>query len=582
MATMLSTRILVFVITAACAFSIAVPWARAQSVAAQPAAYPIRYKVAPLFKDGALAAVSVEVVVIANPDGKTTIELPDRWGGVGGHYRFLSPLIVEGGTVSTVSATARLITSPPGARLKLHYTVTSAYDHEPSATDSNLYAGVVVRPDWFEGLGDLFLVIVKDRDFAPARIVWQRWPRNWTTVGSEDSRSATVADVLESSFLAGKDVQMRRRAIPGGTLRFASHGAFGWSLDDYVDQLTKTISAQRTFWRDSNGDYTAMLIKLAASPNHYSAGGTGRKHGFVQYASPGVEQALLFHNISHEHLHNWIPKQIGELPDDASGASAFWLSEGFTDFYTARTLLKAGLWSPQQFVDNLNNTLFRLATSKVRNASNAQIARDFWTDNAVEQLPYDRGHLFAYLLSHALSRGGKPNLDSVLFAMRARWQAAPVDGKPMLDANLFQALSGINIDAQPLIQRFIEQGEAIVLPEDMLGMCAMIRPTTEAMYDPGYDRDATIKAGGVIASVRTDGPAYAAGLRTGMKRLEAISGSFGDSRVMVTLKVRDGMKIREISYFPRGSSLVPSQRVTLNPGLTPDQLRGCARTMGAF
>lgn len=550
------------------------------ALATAPAlAQPIAYTVSPQFADGALVSVAVDVALIADASGRTTIDLPDTWGGVAGHARYLSAISVEGGTIATVSPTGQVITSPPGAPLVLHYKVAGAYDHEPVATDSNLYAGIVVRPDWFEGLGQLFLVTPAGRDSAAASVAWQGWPDGWMKITSEDKRAATLDDVINSSFLAGKDVPLRQRPIPGGQLRFASHGAFDFSLDAYADQLAATISAQRRFWGDAQGDYTALLIKLQASPGHYSAGGTGRNHGFVQYASANVEQATLFGNIAHEHMHNWIPLQIGELPEDDAQGALYWLSEGFTDFYAARTLLGAGLMTPQQFVAGLNAVLLRLATSKASSYPNDRIAREFWTDHDVEQLPYDRGHLFAFLLGDALRRHHKPGLDQVLFAMRDAGRSTPIGSKPPLRANFLAQMDKIGFAVRPMLDRYIERGAPIVLPADLFGACATIRPLGIARFDLGYDREATSKAGGVLAGVAPDGPAYAAGLRNGMKRLAVSGGSAGDSRMKLTLTVQDGTVSREISYFPRGKTMVRTQEVVLNPALTPTQLAGCAASM---
>jgi len=548
---------------------------------AQSASPPVVYTIAPQFSGGALVSVKVDVSFVADASGRTTIELPDKWGGVEHHYRFLSAIAAEGGTIATVSPSERLITSAPRATLHLHYSVGGAYDHEPAALDRNLYAGIVVRPEWFEALGELFIVAPKGRDHAAADIAWQGWPEGWVKVGSEDHRAATVDDLVASSFLAGRGVELRQRHIPGGTLRFASHGQFDWNLDEYADDLARTIAAQRQLWGDETGDYTTLLIGLQASPNHFSSGGTGRNHGFVQYASPGVAQASLLRNIAHEYMHDWIPAQIGEMPEGDAQAAMYWLSEGFTDYLSARGLLKTGQWTPQQFVDNLNSVLFRVATSPARKITNAQVAAAFWSDNSVEQMPYDRGQLFAHLLDHALAMRHKPGLDRVLFMMRNTWRAAPAGQKPALQANFLAQLDALGFDVRPLLNRYIERGEPIALPADLFGQCAAIVRVQAAPYDPGYDRDATARDDGVVTGVDPNGPAFAAGLRNGMKRLAFIAGAQGDSRVRLTMQVRDGTDKRTISYFPAGKARLRSQEVILNTAITPEQMTGCAAAIAA-
>ena len=73
---------------------------------------------------------------------------------------------------------------------------------------------------------------------------------------------------------------------------------------------------------------------------------------------------------------------MGGMPDEGEAAH-YWLSEGFTDFYTGRMLVRQGLWTPAQFAEDLNNTLRAYAESPVRAAPNARILADFWREQAV-------------------------------------------------------------------------------------------------------------------------------------------------------------------------------------------------------
>ncbi len=459
--------------------------------------------------------------------------------------------------------------SRPSAKLSIRYVVRSAYDRDPDAAGGNVYEGAVVRPNWFASLGEFILVTPKGRESASASLRWKGWPKSWTLVASSDGHENTVDEVVGTSFLAGPKVQFRNRPIVGGTLRFGSHGSIGFDLDAYSDRVAAVVSAQRTFWGRSTGDYTVTLLALAPSPNVSSTGGTGRTFGFVQYASPDIDQATVFRIIAHEHIHNWIPRQLGTMPENDS--LAFWLSEGFTDFYTSRTLLRGDLWTQQQFIENFNLTLARLANSPARTYPNERIGQDFWSDAAVEQLPYDRGHLFAHLLDDTLKRAGKVGLDDVIFAMRDRWLAAPADAKPEIVANLLAALDSQGYDARPMLKRFIDEGAALELPSDLFGKCNPIAWVMLPVFDVGFDRGASAKAG-VFANVDPTGPAYAAGLRNGMKRIARLAGEEGNSAVPLSYKVQAGSVVRTLSWLPTGRQRVRTQQASsASPGD-----RGCA------
>ena len=172
------------------------------------------------------------------------------------------------------------------------------------------------------------------------------------------------------------------------------------------------------------------------------------------------------------------------------------------------------MWTPQQFAADLNRALAGVASLPAGAYPNSRIVADFWRDPAVQQLPYDRGHLFAHLLDAELRRGGEPGLDAVLFAMRDRWVAAPATAKPVLLDNLLAVLDARQFDARPLIAKYIETGTVAELPVDLLGRCASVVRTTMPVFDPGFDREAIADAwtryreGGRIrgGSIRTAGP----------------------------------------------------------------------------
>jgi len=397
-------------------------------------------------------------------------------------------------------------------------------------------------------------------------LIWRNWPSRWTKIATTEGRPVTVDQVVESSLLAGSKVEVRRRPIAGGELRLATRGHFSWSFDHYAEDASKIVNAQRAFWRDQAGDYTVTLFPLAPSPGVSSMGGTGRAFGFVQYASADTDFGSLFRIIAHEHAHTWIPNRLGRSNENTP-AEVFWLSEGFTDFYTAESLLRSGLWTPQQFADDLNRTFAGLASSTARNYPNSRIIKEFWTDPAVGQLPYDRGHLFALLLSYELKKKTGTDLGRLLIEMRDRWVAAPADAKPLLVTNLLQAADEVGFDVRPLIAKYIDDGQTITLPQELFGSCATIQNTSMPVFEWGFDREASAKAG-VFTKVDPTSAAYAAGLRNGMKRIARLGGQESDARVPLSYRVRDGSSERVISWLPVGKTSITVQKIVLAPNAT--------------
>lgn len=539
---------------------------------------PVTYVLSPVLSDGALTAVTVEIGFTGDADGTTILALPDEFGGVDDHWKLLGRIAVSGARIGGTGS-KRLLTARPGAPIRVRYTIATAYAADPTEAEGNPYRGAVIRPAWFASLGEFLFATPEGRDAAPARFAWRGWPAAWRTVSDLDHPRLTVNAISESSLLAGPDVVVRTRPLPNaGTLRLATRGSWEFDLDAYADTIARVVGAQRAFWNDTRGPFTVTMYELAPTPGSLSMGGTGRGDAFAQYAGGRIKADALLRNIAHEHIHSWIPRRIGDSPEGEAAAGQFWLSEGFSDFYAARTLLAAGIWTPAQFVADFNRVLVELATSSARTAPNSRIVTAFWTDREVEQLPYRRGSVFAALLDHELQRTprGRQGLDAVVFAMRDTWVAAPAAAKPGLRANFVAASRRAGLDPRPLLARHIDSGVPIVLPAALFGACARIATVDVAIFDPGFDRDASAKAGR-FAGVDPGGPAYAAGLRDGMRRIARVGGSEGDSRVPLSYRIADEAGERVIAWLPAGKTRVAVQQVTLADPLPP----GCARRITA-
>src|SRR6185437_829565 len=562
--------------------TLAASWSIAS--AAQPAPLAIDYKLTPVVQGGAVTSLAIALRFRGDGRGRLILDLPDKSMGEDKRWRFLSGFSVDGATLRTPDSAHRILTFASGARVTLRYSVRSAYDGDPKGADGNPYKGAVLRSGWFAGLGEHIFAVPHDGDFWPATFHWGLLPKGWKVASDLEhgtmGRAMTVADIAESTILGGADVAVYRRPIPGGTLRFAVRGKWPFSGDHLADVLGRTAAAQRLFWgSDVKGPFLVTLFSIEGTG---SSGGTGRTDAFALYGTTDTPESRIRRTIAHEHMHSWIPTRIGRLPDGETEALEYWLSEGFTDFYAERTLLKAGIWSLEDFVSDLNDMLLAYDTSPARNAPNARIAKEFWTNAAIEQLPYQRGMLFAYLLDYRIRQAsrGERNLDSVMFAMRDAFVAAPDARKPGLVDNFRRAFHAqTTVDVAKALARYVEKGEAIVLPAGLFGGCAEIRNARIGVFDKGFDVDKTA-ATGIFTGVDPHGPAYAAGIREGMRRIAWLGGRQGDTRVDWSYRVGDGKgQSFVIRYRPAGAERVDVQEVVLKPGLGPARRAACVRTM---
>ena len=81
----------------------------------------------------------------------------------------------------------------------------------------------------------------------------------------------------------------------------------------------------------------------------------------------------------------------------------------------------------------------------------------------------------------------------------------------------------------------------------------------------------------MFTGVDPSGPAYAAGMRDGMKRLGREGGKDGDSRVDIAYRVGDASGERWIRYRPEGKTKIALQELAVKPGVDAAAEAACVR-----
>lgn len=540
----------------------------------------------PVMGAGGLEALDVEMRADGEADGETVIRLPDRWAAETDLIRHVTDLRITGGAVTAPSPSVRVVKHRPGAALVVRYRLTSGYPADPPR--GNPYRPIV-RPGWFHVLGEATFATPLWDDRTPARFRWKDWPKAWRVASDLDhgrlGRPLTLGDLRESVSVGAPDLRVVTRTIHGGTVRIALRGA--WSFDDaaFGDGLARIIDAQRRFWGGIDGPYFVSLIPTVGGEGVTSLGGTGRSDAFALFATPNTELESFRFLIAHEHTHAWVPREIGRMAGENQGeALDYWISEGFTDFYTYRTLALSGVWSLEDYARNLNEVLGAYDRSPVRAEPNSRILADFWEDPAVKKLPYQRGMLLAFLWDARVRQatGGVRDLDDVMRLMQQRRREAEVAGKPVdfVRAGFVGAMKDVaGLNVGPDIARYIEIGEPVVLPPDSFA-CLTLTVEPRPVFDRGWDPEATTAAGNVVTGLRPDSSAYAAGLRDGMKIVRREAGQPGDSRVEYALRVADAGTERVIRFMPKGKGVYIAREVAVPIGLTEPARAACAARLG--
>jgi predicted metalloprotease with PDZ domain len=548
------------------------------TAAKPPPDKPISYRVTPVLQKDGNRALDVRVRLNGDADGETALFLPNVWAGSSELWRYAKGLQIRGARSLSGTYDQPVARHRPGARLRLRYRIVSAYSEDPGFAYEK--ARPLIHTDWFFVHGESLFGRPGGGDARPATFKWGRLPKGWTVASDLDhlaGKPTTLANLINSVVIGGSKLRVVRRDLRGAELRVALLGDWKFTPDALADTVTPIIAAEDAFWGERSAPFLVAMAPLGDLPSGLSYTGTGRTDAFSIASTSAFELKQTVRFLAHEYMHSWVPIALGGMPEEDEGRD-YWFSEGFNDYLAAKVLLRAGIWTLADWAADKNETLLRYGQSPAKTVDGAEIAKRFWTDPAVQQVSYDRGHLLAAKLDSqiAMRSAGKQSLESVL-----RIQRRAAEGSPELAVALFRKTlreeTGIDID--PDLDRYARRGEPLLLPPDLLGDCARLVTERRKAFTRGYDAEATRRGDGVITGVDREGPAYAAGLRDGMKLVRREAGKIGDSSVELAYRITDNGAERVISYRPEGKGEFEVQRVELTVS-GPEAEAACKARLG--
>jgi predicted metalloprotease with PDZ domain len=538
---------------------------------------PIAYKITPALQPDGSRVLDVEMRLRGDLDGETDILLPSVWAGTSELWRHATQLRISGARKVGGSYEHPVVSHRPGARLRIRYRIVSAYDEDPGFAYEK--ARPMVRPDWFFVHGETVFAAPAGDPARPARFKWGRLPKGWTVASDLDhlgGKPTTLANLINTVAIGGANLKVVRRDLRGAPLRVALLGEWSFTPDQLADTVTPIVAAEDAFWGDRSSPFLIAMAPLGELPAGLSYTGTGRTDAFSIASTSAFELKQAVRFLAHEYMHSWVPIELGGMPEEDE-ARDYWFSEGFNDYLASKVLLRAGLWSLADWAADKNETLLRYGTSPAKTIKGDEIAARFWTDEHVQQVSYDRGHLLAAKLdSEIAARGAGKSLESVLRAQRRAAQNSS-ELATALFRKVLREETGIDIDAD--LERYARRGEPLLLPAGLFGDCARLVAERRRQFDRGYDAAATRLAGGVIAGVAPDGSAHAAGMRDGMRLVRREAGKIGDSSVELAYRVADGTGEKVIRYLPVGKEEFEVQRLEIN-ATGPEQEALCRTRLG--
>ena len=315
--------------------------------------------------------------------------------------------------------------------IKANGTVAVEYDIEWN--DPGPFSSQLNRDHAFLNFA-MVLLYVPDRHTEDVRVQFTDVPQNWNVAVElhADPADASQRTFVAPSFDALADAPAELSAFDefsfyagGRSIRVVVHGK-GWNRGDLTDWLTRIVNYETTLMGGApDGEYLFIL--------HIGFGwGGGMEHSDCTAISVG-SVVQLPDTAAHEFFHQWNVKRLRpqslepldrthEMP-----TKGLWFAEGLTNTYAHYTLVRTGIFNPEQFYDVLAE---EIATSESRPAHLWQSVEESSVDAWYEKYPmytdgdfsvsyYDKGDVVGVMLDIVMrnASNNRVGLDDLMRSM---------------------------------------------------------------------------------------------------------------------------------------------------------------------
>jgi predicted metalloprotease with PDZ domain len=519
----------------------------------------------------------VDLYFTGNQKGTSKLRLPLEWDGQEQLYNQIKNLRAESANTRIADASEpqiKYITYAPDQTVHVQYDVIQ--DWAGSKIQRGLYNRVILQKDYFYFLGNSFWVYPdwEQGESIIAHLQWRNIPNGWKLNNSfgADKLQQMVKTSLENFrkgvFLGG---DFRISAIPmnGRPVYVATRGRWKFPDAEFNALLDKVMKIERSFWRDEVFPYYLVILFPTDDAPGVEAG-ESRTNAILLYFSQDVENtAGMKYTLAHELFHAWNPHKLGELESE----KMYWFTEGFTDYYASLLLLRGGLITFEEYIAKYNNLLKLYYSSSVHNLSIVPLLRERRSSEVALRQFYLRGNVLAHNWDALIrsATNGKYSLDDVMRQLLkdARRRGFVLSNRTINDAVRPYLKEGVLEE----IKRYIEDGITILPRNDVLGLCFEMYEENIALFDPGFDIDASF-AKRVFIGVKEGGNAYRAGLRNGQKW---INGGLvnGDPKSIAEFVVEESGVRKAISFYPAGDVKIVLPQFRFKAGRKQRDARDC-------
>jgi predicted metalloprotease with PDZ domain len=339
-------------------------------------------------------------------------------------------------------------------------------------------------------------------------------------------------------------------------------GTPAFDLAPALELCTAALAGARRLFDPTDGQpFSFVFVPRRGLGTHYD--GAALHNGFaIWFDALRPLDTRLRLLAAHEITHRWIGGALRFTNDDAVDAT--WFSEGFTVHYARTLLLREGLLSPQEFLDDVGRDLAAQARSFTVRGRQAKRKNEEVVHHHAAPAYY-RGALYAARLDGLLRAADRGNLEDLLGGLFAEAQS---EGAQLPESAWRRALSAAlgptaDVDFHRLV---VLADEPIDLPKGSLGPCFERVPVQRSIYELGFSAASLTTDPPTISGLAPGSAAERAGLRNG-QRIVAGAETIreGNLRRRVRLIVTGEEGTRSVRYRPVRQQEDGAWRVRIHP-----------------
>lgn len=394
------------------------------------------------------------------------------------------------------------------------------------------------------GVGNTFILLPEETTVRKISLKWDlaALPKGSTATSSFGEGDVALpdgpADQLASTVFMAGPMQREPALVSETGFSSAWMGAPPFDPHPLMAWTNKLHGWMSGFFQDKA--VPPYRVFLRYNPIN-AGGGTALTRSFLTTYGADTKGESLRGTLAHEMVHTWTDSDAGQ-----------WYGEGVAVHYQGLLPFRAGLLSPEAFLEDLNDTARRYYANPLNATPDQEIAPRFWEDTRIRVLPYDRGGLYFAVLDGCIRRatGGKRSVDDLVLEMNRRRAAGQTTDDAAWVALVVEALGE---DGRKLHQSMMAGG--LMLPQaDDFGPCFTRTTAKVRRFELGFEPKSLVGTTKTIRGLMPGSEAAKAGLRDGdvVTYAVAMDGVQGDPNQTLTLKVtRDG-KTFPLTYLPRG------------------------------